>query len=71
MNQPITTACDIWSLGCTIIELLTGFPPYYDNSSLTALYRMVEDEHPPFPDEITKVQKLYIFYFFLIFFFPF
>jgi len=47
-------SCDIWSLGCTIIELLTGKPPYYDCSSITALYRMVEDEHPPFPTDISE-----------------
>jgi len=47
----VTSACDIWSLGCTIIELLTGFPPYYDNSGITALFRMVEDPHPPLPAE--------------------
>lgn len=25
-----TTACDVWSVGCTIIELLEGKPPYFD-----------------------------------------
>jgi serine/threonine protein kinase len=40
MNKT-TPASDIWSLACTIIELLTGFPPYFDNSGITALYRMV------------------------------
>jgi cell division control protein CDC15 len=54
MNRP-TTACDIWSLGCTVIELLTGSPPYYEMPPLTALYKVVKEERPPFPDSISPV----------------
>ncbi|PRP87329.1 MAP3K epsilon protein kinase [Planoprotostelium fungivorum] len=48
-----TVKSDIWSLACTILELITGFPPYFDNSGITALYRMVNDARPPFPDDIS------------------
>jgi serine/threonine protein kinase len=53
--DPATTASDIWSLGCTVIELLTGFPPYFDNPPMSAIYKMVNDSHPPFPDDISPV----------------
>lgn len=43
------TASDIWSLGCTVVELLTGQPPYYTLGSMQALFRMVDDAHPPLP----------------------
>lgn len=46
---------DIWSLGCTIIELCTGSPPYIELNHYSALYRIVEDEYPPFPSDISEV----------------
>ncbi|KAI7871701.1 kinase-like domain-containing protein [Spinellus fusiger] len=49
-----TTKSDIWSLGCTIIELCTGKPPYADVNPMTALFRIVEDDRPPLPDSISK-----------------
>ncbi|KAJ1726528.1 Protein kinase of the Mitotic Exit Network, partial [Coemansia biformis] len=48
------TASDIWSLGCTVIELLTGKPPYADLMQMAALYRIVEDDHPPIPEGISE-----------------
>lgn len=42
---------DIWSLACTVIELLTGRPPYGDiANSMSVMFRIVEDDMPPIPD---------------------
>ena len=54
---PSTPACDIWSLGCTIIELLTGNPPYYDLNAVTALFRIVSDPMPPLPHTLSPLVK--------------
>jgi serine/threonine protein kinase len=42
------------SLGCTIIELLTGVPPYFELPGMAAIFRMVQDECPPLPLNISS-----------------
>lgn len=54
MSGYISTACDIWSVGCTVIELLTGSPPYFDLNKWSALIKIVQDEHPPLPADISE-----------------
>jgi serine/threonine protein kinase len=51
----VTPASDIWSVGCLIVELLTGYPPYYDLQPMSALFRIVQDAHPPLPDAISPL----------------
>ena len=38
----VCAASDIWSVGCTVIELLTCVPPYYDLQPMPALFRIVQ-----------------------------
>ncbi|KAH9913912.1 uncharacterized protein B0H18DRAFT_1047052 [Fomitopsis serialis] len=46
-----STKSDIWSLACTVIELLTGRPPYSEiANSMSVMFRIVEDSMPPLPD---------------------
>ena len=49
-GQPATEASDVWSLGATLYQALTGRPPYDTSDSvLSAMYRIVHEEPPRLP----------------------
>ena len=56
-NGNVTTLWDIWSLACTIIELLTGKPPFYEKNQYQAMFRIV-NESIPIPEDISEVTNL-------------
>lgn len=55
-----TTKSDIWSLGCTLVELVTGKPPYGNLLAMSAMFHIVEDEYPPLPENISQDMKNFL-----------
>ncbi|XLR47684.1 hypothetical protein S83_032344, partial [Arachis hypogaea] len=45
---------DIWSLGCTVLEMLTGKIPYSHLECMQALFRIGKGEPPPVPDSLSR-----------------
>ncbi|XP_073276046.1 mitogen-activated protein kinase kinase kinase 1-like [Primulina huaijiensis] len=46
-------SADIWSLGCTVLEMLTGRIPYSHLEWMSALFRIGKGERPPIPDSLS------------------
>ena len=57
----VTSASDIWSVGCLAIELLTGQAPYFDLQPMSALFRIVQDAHPPLPQGVSPNMLVRLF----------
>jgi hypothetical protein len=48
-------AADVWSLGCSLVEMLSAEIPYaYYSNSMTAMYRIVSGEVPRVNAEVSK-----------------
>lgn len=52
-----TTASDVWSVGCVVVELLDGKPPYHFLAPMPALFRIVQDDCPPLPEGASPIVK--------------
>uniref|UniRef100_A0A7C8YD49 Mitogen-activated protein kinase kinase kinase n=1 Tax=Opuntia streptacantha TaxID=393608 RepID=A0A7C8YD49_OPUST len=55
-NSDVAYAIDIWSLGCTIIEMLTGKPPWSDYEGAAAMFKVLK-ESPPIPETLSPEGK--------------
>lgn len=52
-----STASDIWSVGCVVIELLEGRPPYSHLPQMSALWAIVQHDQMPIPEGSSPVVK--------------
>ncbi|KAL9667243.1 hypothetical protein QQ045_001594 [Rhodiola kirilowii] len=52
-NQGYGLAADIWSLGCTVLEMLTQKTPYYPLECMQALFRIGRGMPPDIPEKLS------------------
>ncbi|GKU87698.1 hypothetical protein SLEP1_g2057 [Rubroshorea leprosula] len=59
-NQGYGLAADIWSLGCTVLEMLTREVPYSHLECMQALFRIGKGEPPRVPASLSKDARDFI-----------
>ncbi|KAL6536079.1 hypothetical protein OROHE_012923 [Orobanche hederae] len=55
-STDLDLAIDIWSLGCNIIEMINGKPPWSDYEGAAALFKILK-ETPPIPEMLSAEGK--------------
>ncbi|XP_061341361.1 mitogen-activated protein kinase kinase kinase 5-like [Gastrolobium bilobum] len=55
-SSDLAFAVDIWSLGCTIIEMFTGKPPWSEYEGAAAMFKVMRDT-PPIPETLSSEGK--------------
>ncbi|XP_015884780.1 mitogen-activated protein kinase kinase kinase 5 [Ziziphus jujuba] len=55
-NPDLALAVDIWSLGCTVIEMFTGRPPWSDFTGPQAMFKVL-NKSPPIPETLSSEGK--------------
>ena len=50
---------DIWSLGCLVLEMLTGHPPWHGVQG-SIIYLLGTGNHPPIPESLSPMAKAFI-----------
>ncbi|KAK9129616.1 hypothetical protein Sjap_010103 [Stephania japonica] len=58
-SRDLALAVDIWSLGCTIIEMFTGKPPWSEFEGAAAMFKVMK-ESPPIPESLSPAGKEFL-----------
>ena len=59
-GDPTDTKCDIWSIGATTIELLTGKPPFWDLPPMPAMFQIAGPRNIPIPQQFSPQCKEFL-----------
>ena len=52
-QEPYTRKADIWSLGCLVVEMLTGSHPFPSLNQMQAIFKIGSSVTPEIPEDIT------------------
>lgn len=57
-----TSKADVWSIGCTVIEMATGSPPYFHMPAMSALFVIgsLEKPSPKLPEHFSPEAKDFV-----------
>ena len=53
-NKGYSAKVDIWSLGCVVVEMLTGQRPWIRFNELAAMYKLGQYNAPPIPGTLSE-----------------
>ncbi|KAF0931278.1 hypothetical protein E2562_002625 [Oryza meyeriana var. granulata] len=59
-GNPYGYSADIWSLGCTVLEMLTQRIPYPDDNWVSVFYQIGRGQLPPVPASLSPVARDFI-----------
>lgn len=65
-NEPYSAKVDIWSLGCTVIEMFTGQRPWLTLNQIATLYNLGCQKSPTLPENISDIGKDFLTQCFII-----
>jgi len=54
-GEEVTASCDSWSVGCILLLLLTGSPPYADYDAFGATFHIIDGEPPLPPGDVVPL----------------